>query len=297
MSIPNIFFDEFNEQLIVPFQQMTSRLQGRFLTITQQADRKRHDIEETREAKQKTQRHQKISPEEHNYNSRWTVLERFYDTALIDEDDEAYTKPDLATSQVANIARGLARKFDKYCIDSALGKVVTGKDGTSTSAFPSSQVYDATSGLTFEALVNTLDKLGKLEAEGNPEDPDNTLDQGLTFLVTQSQITNMLNDSKIQNNDTNPLGGRFLYDGRVAHYMGFQFVKVAEGLLPKVGGKRQCIAFHRRALVCAMSGEGLSTNGEKSILNSNSLVIRSTFRMGFARVLDEGVVRVDCAEA
>jgi len=199
----------------------------------------------------------------------------------------------LADPKSAALAIGVAamnRKKDKRII-AALGGNARQIRENGTSEFvplPASQkIAHGNTGLTRTKIVSALEILGLADAID-----DDDLSNMVTLVVTQAQISDILNDDKMTSADYNAV--RLLMDARIDVFMGCKWKKT--NLLPFTNGIRYCYMYVKDGVLL-----GLGQDIKTSITVRNDLhgqpwqpyIAQST---GAVRREDVKVVEIACQE-
>lgn len=227
---------------------------------------------------------------------RWVSLKPYHAVKWFDEWDDALlgniVKPTSETVRSQGMAA--ARTIDQTVIDALGGTALTGEDGTTSTALPSTQQVIAnfsgggSEGMTIEKLIEAKSILGVNEVTGQSGDDD-----PLVCVIAQKQLDNMLLIAKIQNIDTAEV--RALVNGEVNTYMGFRFIRTQ--LLPLTAGDiRSCYCYVRSAVKLAV-GQDIQSRMDILPQRNHSLQIRSTLRLGATRMEEEKVVEILCDES
>ncbi|CAB4155741.1 hypothetical protein UFOVP672_28 [uncultured Caudovirales phage] len=284
MAIPEHFATEFSSNWMQRVQQTKARLEPYVDVETFMGEKKRYDRLASQTAHERTERLGPTVINSFTDDSRWAYRRQFELANLLDEADAKNMAP-LALPDSALLASHAAaynRSFDDYVIEKALGAVMTGENGTTSTAFSATyQIAHGGTGLTLAKLVTMNEILNGADLE----------DDAIRVLVVgQQQISNLLNETKIQSSDYNTI--RALVAGQVDSFMGFKFVKNTR--LTKVSTTRTCVCWVKGAIK-AYKG---AMNHKPSVRNdlSDATQLRSTWDFGAVRVYDEGVIQVDCTE-
>ena len=189
---------------------------------------------------------------------------------------------------VAAHAKAFQRSMDEAVLTAALGSAYVGEDGTEEVVLPSTQKVgvsfgSANSGLTLAKLIQARSILGANEADGEP----------LLLFYAQKQLDNLLlNVTQVSSADYASV--KALVEGKVTHFMGFEFIKTQLLPLDTATNVRSCVAM-------AASGVAFAKNGmnTKIIVRDDlneTLQIRTKARYGATRTEEEKVVEIACDE-
>lgn len=158
----------------------------------------------------------------------------------------------LADPKSAALIMGLAamnRKKDKRIIAALGGSARQVKaDGTSENiALPSGQkIAHGSTGLTRAKIVSALEILGLADAID-----DDDLSSIVTLVVTQAQISDVLNDDKLTSADYNAV--RLLMDAKIDVFMGCKWKKT--NLLTTSGGVTYCYMYIKTGVLLGLGQE------------------------------------------
>ncbi len=287
---------EFNSNWITRAQQVLSRTQPYvdWQMGTFKGERKRFSRVGEQTAVRKTERKAPTLANNPSTDFRWIQREAYNITNDLDEDDA-----DLLGELVLPTGawtKGHSAAYNRLCdselVRLALGNVIVGENGDSTSALPAAQQIAAGgTGLTLAKLRSANEILQDAELEGAEMDGEGATNRVIFY--TAQQVNNLLADSTLTSNDFNTV--RALVAGQVDTFMGFKFVRLKKSLIPKTSTTRSCVAIVRGAMI---GGKGsmkarIATRHDKS----DTIVLRSTFYLGYARLHDAGVVQIDCTES
>lgn len=218
-----------------------------------------------------------------------------YDVAdLIDNPDKVRTLIDPTNPYVRQFAAAANRRIDDTIISAFDATVSTGKTGSGTDEFDSTNYEIAVDFAGGGADTNlTTAKLREarrtLEAAENPEDDG---DNQWYVVCSAEQREGMLGDTQFQNSDFNSV--RALVDGSVDTWLGFKFIK-SERLPVAAGNVRSVFAWCKSSMKLAIGAE---PRGYIDVLpgKRHSTQVRWTTTLGAVRLDQVGVVRILCDE-
>ena len=215
---------------------------------------------------------------------RWCYRKNYSDAKLLDRQDAMNLAPlALPSSRYMSLAtKAYNRQFDDIVCSTALGSVITGENGSTTTSFlAGQQIAAAGTGLTISKLINAAEIL-------NTNEVDESADR--VIVVHPRQITNMLQSLEVRSDDYNTV--KALVAGKVDSFMGFKFVKNTR--LTKVSTTRSCVAFVRGAV--QMVRGGLNARVDQLPTQNYAWQFYYDFDLSGTRLHDEGVVQIDCIE-
>lgn len=190
-------------------------------------------------------------------------------------------------------AYALGRKCDQIIIDGLLGDAWGGKDGNTKIAFKGSQTIADTvggsgsTGLNLEKLIQARSLIGK--ADVDIEAPG----EQLIFVLTQSQIDDLLRTTEVKSADYNAI--RALVTGQIDTFMGFKFLRISDKVLPKEASIRSCIAFCKSCVSYAEPQPIASQIAQRADKNFNWYAFMK-MKCGATRNEDGGIVKIQCKE-
>jgi hypothetical protein len=222
---------------------------------------------------------------------RRRVALRDYDVAdLIDNPDKVRTLIDPTNSYVRQFAAAANRQTDDTIISAFDAAVSTGKTGSGTDSFDSTNYEIA---VNFEGGGSdtnlTTAKLREarriLEAAENPEDDG---DNQWYLVCSAAQRQGLLGDTEFQNSDYNSV--KALVDGSVDTWLGFKFIK-SERLPSAAGNVTSVFAWRKASMKLAIGSE---SRGYVDVLpgKRHSTQVRYTTCIGAVRMDQVGVVRI-----
>lgn len=284
-TLPEHYTTEFSTNWIHRTQQMVGRLDRFVDEDSYTGERKRYDRISAKQSRVRTERKGATNITETGLDNRWAYHVNYDIGDLLDKDDsKKLGELVLPTSPyVRNHAFAHMRDCDDVTWAAAIDDAKKGELGTEPSPLPGTQtIAHGSVGLTLAKLIEAREILQDAELED--ESP-------LVLCVTKKQLTDLLNETKIQSSDYNTI--RALVAGEVNSFMGFEFVKIAR--LPLSGTTRTCPGWFKGAIK-RIKG---NMSADISIRNdlSNSTQIYSDWDLGAVRIYDEGVININCTEA
>ena len=191
---------------------------------------------------------------------------------------------DPTSSYARAAAAAMGRAMDDEIINALGGTAKTGKDGTTSTAFPSSQkIAVASSGLTIAKLVNAKKILDQ-----------NNVDPSIKkyIVVSPEQIEDLLNNTTVTSSDFNTV--KALAQGDISSFVGFEFI-VSNRLSVDGSGDRLCYAFAQDGIKLAIGKDVMAKIDELPTKSySTQVYYCSTF--GATRMQEDKVVEIACSE-
>lgn len=280
-QIDNALVIQFSDQVHTKAQQMKSRLRSRVeLKMVKGEDYAYEDIGSL-EAIEITSRHQKTQGQDISHGRRRIRMREFRCTIYLDKKDQLETLIDPQRNYSLAVARSLYRKFDSVAASAAFATVASGKDFSTSLTFAadSGVTVDATSGLTYEKL---------LETEENFIDSDVGTDEleDYYLTVTGEENTDLKGETELMSGDFTRQFALDSKNGRLQVANGFELVHFAANaalpILSVSGSTRDLIAASKRA-ICVGISEELTVEIDKRPDLNNCTQVQSSMFMGAVR--------------
>lgn len=284
--IPSHYGTEFTDNWIARIAQKESKLSPFLSGQIEDFDgeRKRYDRINKQSSRRRTERKGATPTGNLDTDSRWCYrVSDEIPAIILDRDDEKNLgNLVLPTSRIVqNAADCYNRDFDKLVVDTALGSVMTGEAGTTSTSFGAGQqIAHGSVGLTLAKL-----RAAKLLLR-NADVPENDT----ILVVDPEQMDDLLGVTEVTNSDYNAL--KALVEGKVEYFMGFRIVWFNN--LPISGSTRSCVAFQPSALQFTRGMRETTIDRRPDL--SNAVQIYSYWRYGGTRLHDEAVVEIQCTE-
>jgi hypothetical protein len=266
-------------------QQSTSRLEPWCEFTTVMGERKRFDKVGVQTSAIRTERKGPTAINNVDDSSRWAYHSNYVIANTLDRQDGQNLAPlALPTSKyISGAVKRYHRDVDDVACATALGAVITGENGTTSTAFTAGQQIAAGgTGLTIPKLIQIQEIFNTADV-----DPDDAR----VIVVHSKQITNMLNTLEVRSADYAEV--KALVSGKVNTFMGFTF-KI-NNRLTKVSTTRTCVAWVKGAIQIIKGN--IQTRVDQLPGQNYATQIYSDYDLGGVRIHDEAVVQVDCTEA
>ena len=292
IQITTAFVQQYRPNVDHLVQQKGSRLRALVRSESQNAEFEFYDRIGATVAQEVTGRHQDTPLINVPHDRRRVSLRDFDWADLIDRPDRIRMLIDPTSPYSQNAAYALGRKMDEVILDAAFGSVYTGKTGSSTVSFPSSQQiavdYVETGAATNSGLTIGKLRRAKQILDANEVDPT----ERRYIAVTAKQVNDLLRTTEVTSADFNTV--RALVQGELNSFMGFEFVRTEL--------VRTNASSHRRAVCWAQSGLLLAVGADITVdigprrdkRNSTQVYVSASF--GATRMEEEKVVELICAE-
>lgn len=238
-------------------------------------------------AQKRTSRHADTPLINTPHDARWVHPVDYEWADLIDDQDKLRMLIDPQSSYAMNGAFALGRAKDDEIIKAFFGTSLTGENGTTSTAFDTSnqQIAAGAAGLTVAKLRDA-----KRILMSNEVDVD--FDQ-LFIAVTAQQLDDMLATTEITSSDYNSV--KALVQGKVDTFMGFTFIH-CERLGVDGSSNRRVPAWAKSGMHLGMWNDintQISTRDDKSY--ATQVYVKGTF--GATRTEEGKVVEILCAES
>lgn len=313
-NITTGFVNQFKQNLYFGAQQKGSRLRNYVRTESQNGLTAYYDGLGPTVANLLVSRHSDTQYVDTNYLRRAVSLHDYTWADLIDNADKLRMLNDPTSAYAKNAMMALGRSIDDEIVAAALGAAKTGVDGTTSTILPATQWVGAvdTSGAAVKSNLN-LETLIRVKSKFGVNDVD---DGGpLHIAVTQSQIDNLLKDTKVTSVDYNSV--KALVNGEINTYMGFMFHRLqrlptggsggflaeiteATGAVTLASGDannlRRCFAWQEDGLLLAI-GQDMETKITEMANKNYSTQVFARMSVGATRMLEEKVVGIICSES
>lgn len=201
---------------------------------------------------------------------------------LIDVNDLHRILIDPVGPYTVNAGWAMGRKVDDRIITAFNAAAATGKDGTTSVAFPAGQVI-AEGGTNM-----TLDKLRTAKQKFD----DNDVEEAMRNLVwSPAAVNKLLADTTLTSADFNTV--KALVDGEIRTFVGFNYIMSTR--LNIASDIRSCFAWVPSSMGLAM-GMGITSTIDRLPTRNNSTQVLVMMSSGSVRIVDEGVVQIDIDE-
>ena len=218
-------------------------------------------------------------------HSRRMVTMSDYEYAdLIDDQDKVRLLVDPTSTYARAAASAMGRAMDDVIIAAAIGTAKTGKDGSTSTALPSTQkVAHGSANLTIAKLLSAKQIMD-----------ESSVDPSISrYLVcAPDQISALLGTTQVTSSDFNTV--RALATGEINSYLGFNFI-VSNRLTTDSDGNRAVIAFAADGLKLAMGKEPTARIDERSD-KSYATQVYYCQTIGATRMEEAKVVEIACTE-
>lgn len=292
VNIPNHYAQQYATNVQLLLQQEGSRLRG-LVTEGQYIGEQASPVDQVDsiEMQAVTGRFEPMGRVDADTTRRWVTPNDFDLPQMIDSFDKLRLLTDPNSAFVKNAVNAANRKIDDVIIAAFFASAKTGKTGSGSTAFPSSQQVAVTQGAS-AATGLTVAKLreGRRILRANEVDLD--MDP-ITCVVTSKQEDNLLAEAQVISLDFNDRP--VLVDGRIKKFLGINFVpseRIANDTTP-----------YRRVPLFAKSGMHLGIWNDITTDISQRKDIRGLpfqayvyLTIGATRLEEKKIVEIKCAE-
>lgn len=213
----------------------------------------------------------------------WTHLFNFDEQKMLGDPKSAYLMAGLAA---------MNRKKDAAIIAALGGNArQIKKDGTSENiALPAAQkvAVGSNAGLTRDKIVAALEILGLADAINDDE-----LGDMITLVVTQAQISDVLNDDKLTSADYNAV--RLLMDAKIDRFLGCTWKKTNQ--LIKTSSVRYCYMYVKSGVKLGIGSDIQKNISVRTDLHGQPWQPYLNMSLGAVRREDVKIVEIACYEA
>lgn len=287
-QVTTAFVQQYTTNVEMLLQQRGSKLSG-FVTTGSYSGKAAKAVEQIGQvaAQKRTSRHSDTPLVNTPHDARWVHPNDFEIADLIDDQDKLRMLIDPQSPYAVNQAYAIGRAKDDEIIRAALGTALTGENGSTSTAFDTSnqQIAVGGAGLTVSKLRDAKEILMENEVDVDM-DP-------LCMIVSAKQINDLLNTTEITSSDYNTV--KALVQGDIDTFMGFKFIH-CERLGVDGSSNRRVIAFAKSGMHMGMWNDintQISTRADKSY--ATQVYTKATF--GATRVEEGKVVEILCSES
>ena len=282
-QITTAFVNQFSSNVSMLSQQMGSLLRGAVDTESVTGEKAFFDQIGESAAVARTSRHGDTPLVETPHSRRMVTLTTYEWADLIDDSDKVRMLIDPTSSYARAAAAAMGRAMDDTIITALGGTAKTGKEGTTSTAFPSGQkIAHGSAGLTVAKLVSAKKLLDAQSVD--PSIPR-------YIVVSPEQIEDLLNTTSVTSSDFNTV--KALVQGDVDTFVGFKFI--TSNRLSDDGTSRLCYAWAQDGCKLAVGKDVMARIDERSDKSYSTQVFYcATF--GSTRMEEDKVVEIACNE-
>ena len=283
-QITTAFVNQFSANVQLLSQQMGSLLRNAVDVESVNGEKAFFDQVGSAAAVLRTSRHADTPIVDTPHSRRMVTMSDYEYADLIDDQDKVRLLVEPTSTYSRAAAAAMGRAMDDVIIAAALGNASTGKDGSTTTALPSSQkIAHGSAGLTIAKLVEAKEILDS----GNV-DPS----IARNILVSPKQVSDLLNNTTVTSSDYNTV--KALAMGEINTFVGFNFI-VSNRLGTDSNSDRQVIAFATDGIKCAIGKEPAARIDERAD-KSYATQVYYCQSVGATRMEESKVVEIACSE-
>ena len=226
------------------------------------------------------------------HDARWVYPEDYEISDLIDRQDQLRTLIEPTSKMARNFAVAMNRAQDDEIIDAFFSdSTKTGKTGATTTDWTTfigantAHHYDATSGMTVEALRAAKEALEAAEVD---------IEMDPLFVgISAKQHRNLLSETQAISLDYNEKP--VLVEGRITNFMGFNFIH-SERLAVDGSSRRRCPAWAKSGM-CMGIWEDVRGEVDRLPGKSYTTQVYASTTIGATRTEEVKVVEIACTES
>ena len=283
-QITTAFVNQFSSNVSMLSQQMGSLLRPAVDVESVVGEKAFFDQVGEAAAVARTSRHSDTPLVTTPHSRRQVSLTTYEWADLVDDADKVRMLIDPTSSYARAAAAGIGRAMDDTIIDALGGDAKTGKDGSTTTSFPSGQkIAVGGAGLTIAKLVSAKKLL-----DANSVDPSIKR----FIVVSPEQIEDLLNSTTVTSSDFNTV--KALVQGDINTFVGFEFI-VSNRLKVDGSSDRLCYAFAQDGMKLAI-GKDVMARIEERADKSFSTQVYYCATFGATRMEEDKVVEIACSE-
>lgn len=216
-SVPQSYVEQFSETVHMLSEQKMSRLMGRVMMESVNAESFAIERLDSVEAEIVADLHGDTPLTSTPHSRRWGFVKTYDVADLLDNESQVKLLIDPMSRYTMKHAAAMGRSMDTEILRALGGNAAQGKDGGTIVALPAAQQFNATGGsseITLNDLIEAKRRLDRAEVdEMFPR----------TCVLDAGGFSQLLRIAQIQNADFNTV--RALTEGRVNSFMGFDFVR------------------------------------------------------------------------
>lgn len=285
-QITTAFVQQFSSNVQMLSQQMGSLLRNAVDSESVNGEKAFFDQVGSAAAILRTTRHADTPLIDTPHSRRMVTLSDYEYADLIDDQDKVRLLIDPTSTYSRAAAAAMGRAMDDVIISAALGTAKTGKDGSTSTAFDTSnnQIAAGASGLTLAKLIEAKEIL-------DSGDVDPSIPRYIA--VSPKQVSDLLNNTTVTSSDYNTV--KALAMGEINSFVGFNFI-VTNRLGVDGSSNRRVFAWAMDGIKLAVGKEPTARIDERAD-KSYATQIYYAQTIGATRMEEKKVVEVLCAES
>lgn len=315
ITIDQAKVDQFSSNVFHLSQQKESRLVNKVRKESLKGESGFYDIYGLTNMTQKTARHAASPVNEVDHSRRAVYSNPFEWGILVDDQDKMDMIHDPESEYMKSAKMAAGRKQDDILIAAAFDDAKTGRNGSGSAPFPSTQVVVAHDGTTTTGVNLNIRTLRAVKKKFDQAEVDPSIKRYIA--LSSEQEMSLLSQTEITSSDYNTV--KALVQGEVNSFMGFEFVRierlekepstanvqynVSSGVVGSGTGTinvsttnaRKCIAWAQDGLLFAVKKDITAKAAERADL-SFDMYLYLKMDMGATRMEEKKVIKVICAE-
>jgi hypothetical protein len=284
-QVTTAFVNQFSANIQMLSQQMGSLLRNAVDVESVNGEKAFFDQVGSAAAQLRTTRHADTPLIDTPHSRRMVTMSDYEYADLIDDQDKVRMLVDPTSTYSRAAAAAMGRAMDDVIIAAALGDAATGKDGSTTTAFDTTnnQIAASAGGLTLAKLIQAKEIL-------DAGDVDPSIPRYIA--VSPKQVTDLLNNTTVTSSDYNTV--KALAMGEINTFVGFNFI-VTNRLGVDANTDRRCFAWAMDGIKVAMGKEPTARIDERPD-KSYATQVYYAQTLGATRMEEKKVVEVLCVE-
>ena len=283
-QITTAFVNQYSSNIQMLSQQMGSLLRGAVDVESVNGEKAFFDQVGSAAAVLRTTRHADTPLIDTPHSRRMVTMSDYEYADLIDDQDKVRLLVDPTSTYARAAASAMGRAMDDVIIAAAIGTAKTGKDGSTSTALPSTQkVAHGSASLTIAKLLSAKEILD--EGSVDPSIPR-------YIVCAPKQITSLLGTTQVTSSDFNTV--KALAQGQMDTFSGFKLI-VSNRLTTDSDGNRAVIAFAGDGIKLAVGKEPTARIDERSD-KSYATQVYYCQTVGSTRMEEAKVVEIACTE-
>ena len=284
-QVTTAFVNQFSSNIQMLSQQMGSLLRNAVDVETVNGGKAFFDQVGSAAAQLRTTRHADTPLIDTPHSRRMLTLADYEYADLIDDQDKVRMLVDPTSTYARAAAAAMGRAMDDVIVTAAFADASTGKDGSTTTAFDTTnnQIAAGSAGLTLAKLIEAKEIL-------DSGDVDPSIPRYIA--VSPKQVTDLLNNTTVTSSDYNTV--KALAMGEINSFVGFQFI-VTNRLGVDATSNRRVIAWAQDGIKLGIGKEPVARIDERSD-KSYATQVYYAMTLGATRMEEKKVVEVLCAE-
>lgn len=292
VNIPNHYAQQFATNIALLLQQKDSRLRGLVMDgqhVGEQASPV--DQFDSVEMQAVTGRFEPMNRVDADATRRWVTPEDYDLAQLIDSFDKLRLITDPQSAYVMNAVQGAKRKMDDVIIKNFFSAAKTGKTGSSSTSFPSTQQVAVNQGASSNTGL-TVAKLREARRILRANEVDLDADP-IYAAISSKQEDNLLAEAQVISLDFNDRP--VLVDGKLKSFLGINFVP-SERLLTDTSSYRRVPVWAKSGMHLGVWNDITTKVSQRDDLRGMPFQAYVYMTVGSTRLEEKKVVEIKCAE-